>query len=303
MRVLVTGAAGYVGRAVVRELRARGHRVVALVHRSRAVFPDDVETRRGDLHDPLREAAADIDGVVHLAARSTVRDSVTHPTQAWRTNVAGTLNLLDALPASARLVFASTGSVYGRPAQQPISETAVVAPLNPYGSSKAAAEQLIDAQAATGALGAVTMRLFNAAGAVDGRADEDPSRIIPRVAAVAAGIEPVVTVNGDGSAVRDFVHVADIAVAVALGLEAATPGQHKIYNLGAVPASVADIVDAMVHASGRPVKVEHRPANPHEAPELRADTSRIRAELGWAPTRTTIDELVADQWTAVTGSR
>jgi UDP-glucose 4-epimerase len=297
MRVLVTGAAGYVGRAVVRELRARGHLVVALVHRSSATFPADVETRRGDLHESLRELAADIDGVVHLAARSTVRDSVTHPTRAWRTNVAGTLNLLEALPAAARLVFASTGSVYGRPAQQPISESAAIAPLNPYGSSKAAAEQLIAAQAATGALGAVTVRLFNAAGAVDGRADEDPTRIIPRVAAVAAGVEPVVTVNGDGSAVRDFVHVCDIAVAVALGLEAATPGQHKIYNLGAVPASVADIVEAMTRISGQPVKVEHHPANPHEAPELRADTSRIRAELGWAPTRTTIDELVADQWT------
>src|SRR5262249_3968848 len=101
------------------------------------------------------------------------------------------------------------------------------------------------------------------------------------------------------NAVRDFVHVADIAAAVALALDAAVPGEHKVYNLGAVPASVADIIATTEQVSGRVVAVEHSPASPNEAPELRADTAKVRAELGWAPTRTTIDELVADQWAAV----
>lgn len=308
MRVLVTGASGYVGWAVVHELRARGHQVVTLLHESVSAFPDDVEVRIGSLlsEAALRDAVNGVNGVVHLAARSTVRDSVAHPTRVWRTNVAGTLNLLDALGVvfertsmPARLVFASTGSVYGTPAQQPINETAALAPLNPYGASKAAVEQLIGAQAATGALGAITLRMFSAAGAVAGRADQDLSRIIPKVVAVATGAEPMVSVNGDGSAVRDFVHVADIATAMATALDAAVPGEHEVYNVGAVPASVADIIAATERVSGRSVAVEHQPVNPSEAPELRADTTKIRAELGWAPTRTTIEELVGDQWAAV----
>lgn len=305
MRVLVTGASGYVGWAVVHELRARGHEIVALVHESSVTFPDDVDVRAGSLTSEasLRDAVAGADGVVHLAARSTVRDSVANPTRVWRTNVTGTLNLLDALGVEsartgvpARLVFTSTGAVYGTPAQQPIAESAPLVPLNPYGASKVAAEQIIGWQAATGGLGAVTLRMFSAAGAVNGRADRDLSRIIPKVAAVAAGVEPVVTVNGDGSAIRDFVHVADIATAVALALDAATPGSHQVYNLGAVPASVADIIAATERVSGRPVAVEHRPANASEAPELRADTTKVRTELGWSPTRTSLDDLVADQW-------
>lgn len=253
--------------------------------------------RRGDLLD-LVDALDGIDGVVHLAARTAVRESVADPVAVWRTNVSGTLNLLAAMRPGTALVFASTGSVYGTPARQPIAETVSLNPLNPYGSSKAAAEQAIGWQCATGELGAVTLRIFSAAGAADGRADRDLSRIIPKVAAVAAGLEPVVTVNGDGSAVRDFVHVADIAAAVALALDAATPGRHSVFNLGAVPASVADIIAATERVSGRQVTVEHRPASPDEARELRADTTKIRSELGWTPKWTTIEELVGDQWAA-----
>jgi UDP-glucose 4-epimerase len=292
---LITGATGYVGRAVVLEFLARGHEVVALVRRSPVDLPPEVELLVGDL-DAV--PAVEVDGVVHLAARSSVRDSVADPTGVWHTNVTGTLRLLRSLPPGARLVFASTGSVYGTPDRQPIAESAPLAPLNPYGGAKAAAEQLIGWQAATGTLGAISLRIFSAAGAVGGRPDTDTSRIIPRVAAVAAGREPVIAVNGDGGAVRDFVHVADVATAIALALPAATPGTHAIYNVGAVPASVAEIIATTQRVSGRPVAVEHRPANPGEARELRADTSLIRAELGWAPTRTRLEQIVADQWAA-----
>ena len=309
MRVLVPGASGYIGWAVVHELRERGHQVVALVHESAVEFPDDVEIRHGSLQADasVRDATQDVDGVVHLAARSTVRDSVANPTRAWRTNVTGTITLLDALATAtlrsgvpARLVFLSTGAVYGTPETQPIGEGTALAPMNPYGASKAAAEQIIGWQAATGLLRAVSLRLFNAAGAFAGRGDRDLSRIIPKVAAVAAGIEPSVAVNGDGSAVRDFVHVADIAAAVALAWDATSVGEHQVFNVGAVPASVADIIASTERVTGKSVAVKRKPAFAGEAKELRADTTKTRAALGWAPIRTALDDLVRDQWATTT---
>ena len=293
MRILVTGAAGYVGRAAVTALRAAGHDVVALVRS--ATPPAGVEARWGDVTDAaeLRSAVRDVDAVCHLAALTRVREAAERPTAVYRVNLTGTLNLLDAMAAFGvtRLVFTSTGSVYGRPQRQPISEDAPLTPANPYAASKAAAEQLIEAQCATGRLHATVLRIFNAAG--DG--DTDGSRILPRVVAVADGREPHLTINGDGTAVRDFVHVRDIGAAVALSLD--TMGC-RAYNLGAVPASVLDIVDAVARVSGRAVPVEHGPAYPGEAAVLRADTARIRAELGWKPECTSLDELAREQWAA-----
>jgi UDP-glucose 4-epimerase len=181
--------------------------------------------------------------------------------------------------------------VYGRPERQPIDEDAPVTPANPYAASKAAAERLIDAQCATGSLHATVLRIFNAAGA----GDPDRSRILPKAVAVAAGHEPYLTVNGDGSAVRDFVHVRDIGAAIALSLDGTG---YRAYNLGAVPASVRDIVDTARRVSGRAVTVRHAPAYPGEAAVLRADTTRIRAELGWQPECTSLDDMVREQWAA-----
>ncbi|WP_283775744.1 NAD-dependent epimerase/dehydratase family protein [Rhizomonospora bruguierae] len=310
MRVLVTGASGYVGWAVVHELRERGHDVVAMVHESSREFPLDVELRTAHLlsEASLSDAVMGVEGVCHLAAMVRVREAAEHPTRVWRLNVAGTLNLLDALAVAtektgqaARLVLTSTGAVYGTPAQQPISEDAPLAPINPYAASKVAAEQVIAAQAATGLVGATSLRIFNAAGAVARQADPDTSRIIPKAVAVAAGQAPAVVVNGDGTAVRDFVHVGDIAAAVVLALEAVKPGQYNAYNVGAVPASVNDVIASTERITGRRVAIEHRPAYAAESPELRADTAKIRGELGWSPLTTRLDELVADQWDAGRG--
>jgi UDP-glucose 4-epimerase len=294
--VLVTGAAGYVGRAVVDALRRDGRQVVALVRGQVPPFPPDVRVCHADITDEaaLRGAVTGVEAVCHLAAMSRVREAAADPLRVYRTNVAGTLNLLATLDAP-RWVLASTASVYGHPPRQPVPEDAPLAPANPYAASKLAAEQLLAWQAATGRLGAMTLRLFNAAGSSAGRPDADQSRIIPRVVAVATGRVPRLSVNGDGGAVRDFVHVADVARAVVLAVAAAAPGRHDVYNVGAVPASVLDIVAAARRLTGRPVPVEHLPAHPNEVRELRADTSRIRAALGWKPEVTSLDELVRSQ--------
>jgi UDP-glucose 4-epimerase len=290
--VLVTGAAGYVGRAVVDALRRDGRQVVALVRGQVPPFPPDVRVCHADITDEaaLRGAVGSVDAVCHLAAFSRVREAAADPLHVYRVNLAGTLNLLAACDAS-RWVFASTASVYGHPRRQPVAEDAPLAPANPYAASKVAAEQVLGWQAATGRLGGVVLRLFNAAGA----GDPDRTRIIPRVLAVAAGREPSLPVNGDGGAVRDFVHVADVARAAVLALGAARQGRCEVYNVGAVPASVLDIVRVAERLAGRPVPVEHLPAHPGEVRELRADTSRIRSELGWKPGVTTLEELVRGQ--------
>jgi UDP-glucose 4-epimerase len=306
VRVLVTGAAGYVGRVIVHELLRAGYGVVALVHRGLPGFPPAVEVRRGDLLDPasLRAALRDVSGVCHLAGLVRVREAMLDPLRYYRVNVGGTLNLLEALaetaPEPPRVVFASTASVYGTPASQPIPETSPPDPRNPYAASKLAAEEILRWQAATGRITATTLRIFNAAGAMDGGGDPDQSRIINRAIAVAIGDADRIEINGDGQAVRDFVHVRDVARAFTLPLSAPpAPGRASVlYNVGATPASVLEIIEAVGRISGRPVPVEHRPAHPGEAPVLTADTARIRAELGWLPAYSSLDLMIRDAWTA-----
>lgn len=304
MRVLVTGAAGDIGNAVVHGLAAAGHDVGAAAHRAVPRVPLGVEVRRGSILDRADCAGLvrDVGGVVHLAAVARIREAASDPLRYYRVNVVGTLNLLDALVTETertgtpgRLVFASTAAVYGAPVEQPIKESTPLSPLNPYPSTKIAGEDMIRWQTATAALGAATLRLFNAAGAVVGYADPDPSRIIPKTAAVALGREPELVINGDGTAIRDFVHVADIANAVTLSLGACEPGAYDVYNVGATPASVLDIVAACEQSTGREVAVSHRPTNPNESPALIADTARIWASLDWAPERSALVELVRDQ--------
>ena len=158
-------------------------------------------------------------------------------------------------------------------------------PGNPYGASKLAAETAIGYQATLGAIGAVTLRTFNVAGASDGHGDRDTSRIIPRALLVAAGQAGRLDVNGDGSAVREFTHVCDLARAYAAALDAARPGEHRIYNVGSgVGTSVREVIEATERVTGRPVAVSWGlPAR--EPRELMADSSRIKNDLGWRPTR------------------
>ncbi|HEX4657767.1 MAG TPA: NAD-dependent epimerase/dehydratase family protein [Streptosporangiaceae bacterium] len=308
MRVLVTGATGFVGRAVVGQLTMAGHSVIGFARTSRLC---QCELRTGDILDQagLDHAVEGADAVCHLAALTPVRQSFEEPVRYFRVNVTGTLNLLDAMNAEARrsgrrlrLVFASTGAVYGAPETQPITEAQEPAPGNPYGASKLAAEAAIGYQAALGAISAITLRTFNVAGAADGHGDPDTSRIIPKILLVAAGQAGHLNVNGDGSAIREYVHVRDLARAYVVALDAAGPAGHRIYNVGSgVGVSVRELIEAAERITGRPVPVRWGPAA-SEPRELRADSSRIRTDLGWQPTRSSLNTIVTDAWQAMNGS-
>ncbi len=313
------------GTAVVRQLVTAGHTVVALTRQSegarqsegvRRGAPDagkkqiEIETVHGDLRsfETMERLATSVDGVCHLAALTRIRESFSRPGEYFSVNASGTGTIVSALLCAAsaatrgrrpgRLVLASTAAVYGQAPRSPIAESTPLAPFSPYGASKVAAEGMALSAASHGGLGVTVLRAFNVAGAVDGRTDTDLTRIIPKAIAVARGLEPVLEVNGDGSAVRDYVHVDDLARAFVLALERSSPGEGAVYNVGATAASVASVIESVSRVSGGgPLPVKHLPPKP-EAASVLADTTRIRAELGWEPRRSGLDEIVADAWTA-----
>ncbi|QXJ20462.1 UDP-glucose 4-epimerase [Actinomadura graeca] len=299
MRVLVTGAAGFVGYAVGRRLAAAGHEVDGLVRRPDARLPDGVRPVHGDLLDPGGLPRGPYDGVCHLAALTRVRESFAEPLRFFAANVQGTVNLLRAVGGT-RVVYASTAAVYGTPDRQPIPETEGTAPTSPYGASKLAAEQAVRFHARTGEIGAVVLRTFNVAGSVDGRPDPDETRLIPKALAVAAGRAPHLEINGDGAAVREYLHVDDLAAAHVSALEAVRPGEDRVYNVGSgAGAAVHEVVAAVREVTGRPVPTLSRPPRP-EPPVLLCDATAITGGLGWRPARSSLPEIIAGSWDALT---
>jgi UDP-glucose 4-epimerase len=307
MKVLVTGAAGFVGFAVASVLAERGHQVAGLTRSPTAALPSGVTRHIGDVHDPesLSAAMDGVAGVCHLAALARVRESRTAPLPYWRTNVGGTLAILEAAQradAGSRVVLASTASVYSDRAPQPLTESAELAPGSPYARTKLAADHAAADLAATGAIGAVSLRTFNVAGAQGSHGDGDLTRLIPKILAVRAGAASELVVNGDGSAVRDFVHVTDMAVAFALALEACELGTWSVYNVGSGRRStVQDVIDAAESVTGDRVPRRYAPAV-DESPALLADSGRITTELGWRPENSDLTRIISDGWKALTSS-
>ncbi|MEV6556757.1 NAD-dependent epimerase/dehydratase family protein [Nocardia sp. NPDC051756] len=299
MRVLVTGANGYLGGAVVEALRADGHDVVGLVHRARTRVPHGVPVRAADLLDTeaLSAALQGVDAVCHLAGLTRVRESFGDPLRFFEVNVGGTVSLLRAMGEAGvgKVVFASTASIYGTPERQPMGEELSDRPPHPYAVSKQAAESAIAAQAATGRLAAVVLRLFNIAGG----ADPDPTRIVPRILAVAAGDSPCLAINGDGTAVRDYVHIGDAAKAFVAAL-AHLPGLGECvrYNIGSGNGtSVNELIAEASRLTGRAIAVEHLPAVA-EPPLLVSDSGLAHRELRWGTVSSDITTILRDGWAA-----
>lgn len=309
-KYLVTGGAGYVGGVVAAHLLEAGHQVTVLDDLStgfRESVPAGAEFVLGRVQDAADVLDASFDAVLHFAASSQVGESVADPEKYWRNNVAGSLELVSAMRKSGvrRLVFSSTAAVYGEPEEVPIPETARTAPTNPYGATKLAVDHLITSEAAAHGLAAVSLRYFNVAGAygTQGERHDPESHLIPLVFQAALGIRPHISVYGDdyptpdGTCVRDYIHVADLAEAHLLALEAARPGTHLICNLGNGSGfSVREVVDAVRRVTGREVTevvAERRPGDPAV---LVASAERARTELGWRPSRADLDTIVRDAW-------
>ncbi len=302
MRVLVTGAEGYVGRMVVAALRTGGHQPVAMARRRPATEavreppPECADIRIADLRDAaaVRAAVTGVDAVCHLAGLGRARDSMTDPLRYFRVNTAGTLTLLEAMADAGvhRIVTASTASIYGSPEVQPMGEQLPDAPPHPYASSRLAAELAVDAQAGSGRLTAAVLRLSNIAGG----ADPDPTRLIPRALTAALDGTPL-AVNGDGASVRDYLHVRDAAAAFVAALEHLPPlGHSRRYNIGSGKgSSILDVAAAVELVTGRRVPLVHGPAVP-EPRTLIVDPSRAAHELGWTPSTSDLDSLVRDCW-------
>jgi UDP-glucose 4-epimerase len=301
MRILVTGAAGFVGYAVASLLTEHGHQVTGLTRSPASALPPGVHRHIGDIREPTSLPSGELDAVCHLAGLARVRESRADPLRYWQTNVGGMLCLLEWLPKAGadRLIIASTCAVYGEPDRQPIDETAAEMPTSPYGSSKLAADRAAADLAATGSIGAISLRAFAIAGATPGRPDHDETRLIPKLLAVQQGRASEVTINGDGAAVRDFLHVHDMATAFAAALDTCEPGTWRAYNVGSGhPTSIRDVIDTVEQVTGRPVLRRHAPPAP-EPQDLRADPRRIRTELGWSPTCSSIKRIVGDAWSAL----
>jgi len=313
MKLLVTGGAGYIGSIVSRQLLAAGHEVVVLDNLERghraAVAPDArlVVTDLLEADAVERLLGDGFEAVLHFAALALVGESVRNPERYYRTNVAGTLNLLEAMRKSgtSRLVFSSTCAVYGEPDEIPITEAAPTRPVNAYGASKLAVDRMIGDFCAAHGLGAVSLRYFNVAGASEGAGeDHDPeTHLIPNILRAVLAINPVLEIYGtdyptpDGTAIRDYIHIEDLSTAHLLALDATSSGTHRIFNLGNGSGfSVREVIAAAEQVTGRPVPTADRPRRPGDPPMLVAASETIRAELGWKASKPAVTEMVADAW-------
>jgi UDP-glucose 4-epimerase len=311
VKVLVTGGAGYIGSHTVRELREAGHDVTVLDDLSqghRASVPPGVPLVAADLGDAaaVEEAAAGAHAVMHFAGRLNVAESVVDPFPYYSNNVAKGLVLLSVMEAAdvRRIVFSSTCATYGMPVKVPMDETHPQAPINPYGATKRAFENALADHARAGRLRAVALRYFNAAGChPDGSLGEDhdpEEHLIPLAIDAALGRMPGLTIHGedydtpDGTCIRDYIHVQDLARAHVLALEAMDRGEpFTAYNLGTgAGVSVRQVIQSVERVSGRKVPARVGPRRAGDPPRLVASADKAARELGFRPAHPEIDAIV-----------
>ena len=313
MHVLVTGGGGYIGSIAAEQLIARGHDVTVVDsffrgHRS-AVPPEatvvDCDLRFPDVVQHVVRAAGP-DAIMHFAAMTLVPESVREPGSYFAVNTGGGLNLLNAAAANgvSRFVFSSTAAVYGQPTSLPITEDAPTEPINPYGRSKLMAEQMLDTFSERYSINHAMFRYFNVAGASAQRGeDHDPeTHLIPVALQSLQGKRDTFTVFGtdyptvDGTAVRDYVHVLDLADAHISAIEALDRPLGAM-NLGTASGfSVQQIVDAVQEVTGRELPVQYGDRRAGDPPALIADSAKARATLQWQPRRSTLDQMISSAW-------
>ena len=312
MKLLVTGGAGYVGSVCAAVLLEAGHEVTIIDNfttGNRETVPANARLVEGDVADVAEEVLSEggFDGVVHFAARSLVGESVEIPADYWEHNVVTSLKLLNAMRAHGvnNLVFSSTAATYGEPQQVPITEDMPTQPTNPYGASKLSIDYIITSFAKAYGLGATSLRYFNVAGAYGliGENREVETHLIPLVLQVALGHRDKIFMFGDdypttdGTAVRDYIHIRDLAEAHLLALQSNEPGTHRIYNLGSGDGySVKQVIEMCREVTGHEIPAEIAPRRAGDPATLVASSEKIKAELGWNPTRTDLRTIVTDAW-------
>ena len=315
MKTLVTGGAGYIGSHAVRELLEAGHQVAVLDDLSqghRAAVPKGVRLIQADLAEAGGDVLAGVDAVLHFAGVLSVAESMRDPSRYYRTNVVKGLALLDAMLAAGvrRLVFSSTCAVYGLPVRIPMDEDHPREPINPYGATKHAFERALGDHARAGRLRAVALRYFNAAGAhPDGSLGEDhvpEEHLIPLAFDAALGRRPELTIHGDdydtpdGTCIRDYIHVQDLARAHVQALTLLDEGEpFRAFNLGSERGhSVREVVETVARVTGKKVSTRVGPRRPGDPPRLVASAARIREATGYRPVHDTIEAIVetAHRW-------
>jgi UDP-glucose 4-epimerase len=311
MRILVVGGAGYIGSVCAQLLLDEGHEVIIFDNLSeghRSAIDSRANFIRGDLASRLEiDAALSIarpDAVMHFAAYALVPESMRDPSKYFRNNISNGLNLLDAMLKTGvrRIIFSSTCAIFGPPERVPIDESAVPRPISPYGESKLAFEKILRWYDQIHGFKFVSLRYFNAAGATEnfGEDHRPETHLIPTVLKVALGQSPNLEIYGsdyetpDGTCIRDYIHIVDLAHAHILALGAANSG---FYNLGTGGgSSVKEVIAACRKITGRKIETIEKPRRPGDPPRLIASSARIKKELGWQPQFQSLDVIIESAW-------
>ena len=311
MKILVTGGAGYIGSVCTELLLDEGHELTVfdnLSEGNRAAVDKRAAFIEGDLQDRQSVTAAlsksTAEGVMHFAASALVGESMKNPSKYFRNNVANGLNLLDAMVEKKvpRFVFSSTCAIFGPPERVPIDETLPTRPINPYGESKLAFEKVMRWYDEIHGLRFVSLRYFNAAGASKNFGEDHhvETHLIPNVLKVALGQAPHVEIFGtdydtpDGTCIRDYIHIIDLARAHILALQS---GQSAFYNLGTGGgSSVREVIETARKITGRKIDIVEKPRRPGDPPRLIASSEKIKGELGWNPQFQSLDAIIESAW-------